>query len=464
MSSAANQADVQAVLEGIAQGQRDLKARIRPTPGVLPKLIAAPAGRGSLRVGDDGADALHRLAKAALANGDITQRADISEVSKALQTIFVERFVAKGLPVDQRNVDKLLSDTRNTVKQAFQSRTHFIPCHLSSDSNDIGLSLGAVRFISRREAKLALHEGLKAERSEDADFKEGDRRHLMRALSHYRGYPWFAQVSVADCSVKRSEDIAFKAATSALDLLQVIISARLSGKMVLGGTASLYERSAAISRNDKTGRLNISTGWSVLGQNLKKGWPIDVLDGEGAESCSMAGVVLEARLNPDLLRPLSERILDAAQWFGEATRDTSPSTKVVKYVTAIERLTLTMKLDEGLTKSVCERVAALTTGLIEGRTFEENKSAFSKVYGIRSDLVHGTMSPNDPKVAKQVIAAGDYAEFAILRALHVWGEEALRSPTFKNAELEKWFVGVVDWVKAGGIERDSGEVVAPYMD
>ncbi len=165
----------------------------------------------------------------------------------------------------------------------------------------------------------------------------------------------------------------------------------------------------------------------------------------------MAGVVLEARLDPDLSRSLSERILDAAQWFGEATRDTSPSTKVVKYVTAIERLTLTMKLDEGLTKSVCERVAALTTGLIDGRTFEENKSAFSKVYGIRSDLVHGAMSPNDPKVAKQVIAAGDYAEFAILRALHVWGEEALRSATFKTAGLEQRFVGVVDRVKAGAL-------------
>lgn len=126
----------------------------------------------------------------ALTNSDITQRADIPEVSRALQTMFVERFVGEGLPVDQGNVDKLLSETRKTVRNAFQSRTHFIPCHLSSDADDIGLSLGAVRFISRREAKLALNDGLKAERFKDADFKEADRRHLMRV----KPLPWLPVV------------------------------------------------------------------------------------------------------------------------------------------------------------------------------------------------------------------------------------------------------------------------------
>lgn len=47
-------------------------------------------------------------------------------------------------------------------------------------------------------------------------------------------------------------------------------------------------------------------------------------------------VALEAAVNPTLERTLSRRFLDAAQRFGEASRDESPATRTFKYVTALD--------------------------------------------------------------------------------------------------------------------------------
>ncbi len=186
-----------------------------------------------------------------------------------------------------------------------------------------------------------------------------------------------------------------------------------------------------------------------MGQNgLPDNWTKQILEGEGQMGLDQAGVVLESRLNPDLERPLSQRMLDALQWFGEAVRDPSPSTRVIKYVTALERLTLTKKVDD-IAESVSERVAALTTGLIKDRGFEANKAAFWKVYAVRSDLAHGTISPNDPKVLKFIGDACDYSEAALRRALFNLPASAFRNEGFVVNELDHFFDELIDWMKAG---------------
>ena len=454
MPGSADTQHVTTLFDAIMREREAFLSGARPNKSNWFKKIDGPPGRGIFHTGDDGWDALWALTDSCMRIGKITQRADRQAVMHTLSRVLMRKFAEEGLEVNDRNVARALAESVKAAKRTFKTETHFIPCHLSTDAGKVGLSLGAVRFVSRAEAKRALGKALKAERDAKPPHRKRDRPHMLQAINHYKGFRWFAQVTVADCADKRSESVALAAATSALDFVQLLIGARHSRRMGISGQPSLYERRASIALDNSTGRLSISTGWSSLGEiSLPADWTEQILGGEGQDGLDRAGVLLESRLNPDLDRPLSQRLLDAAQWFGEAVRDASPSTRVVKYVTAIERLTLTEKAGD-ITESVSNRVAALTTGLIEGRSFEENKSAFKKVYGLRSDLVHGSISPNDAKVALLIGDACDYAENAIRRALYNFPTRLLREEEANATVLNQFFDGLVDWMKA---EREEAQ-------
>ncbi len=345
----------------------------------------------------------------------------------------------EGLEIDGRNVARAFSETFKTAKLGFKTETHFIPCHLSTDTQRTGVSLGNVRFIGRREAKQASAQALRAGKNVDLDGRKRSRSLMLQAIRHYRGFRWFAQVTVVNCADERSEAIALAAATSALDFLQLLIGARNSRRMSIFGQPNSYERQASIARSENTGQLSVSAGWKTLGQgNLPEDWTEQMLEGEGKTGLELAGVALEARLDPDLSRPLSTRLIDAVQWFGEAVRDSSPSTRLIKYVTALEHLALTGKTDS-VVDILSERVSALTTGFINGRSFDDNKVAFKKVYDVRSGLAHGRISPSDPRVFDYLSDACDYSEIAIKRALYNWPTEKLRDQLFKLSELDDLF-------------------------
>lgn len=414
------------------------------------KKIDGPPGKGIFFTGDDGWNALWALTDSSMRIGKIAQRADRQTVMRILSGVLMRKFVDEGLEVNDRNVARALSETFKVAKRTFKTETHFIPCHLSTRAEKVGLSLGAVRFVSRAEGKRVLAEALKTERAANLEHRKRDRPHMFQAINYYAGFRWFAMVRVADCADKRSESVALATATSALDFLQLLIGARYSRRMSILGQPSSYERMASMARDEATGRLRVRTGWSTLGQStLPDNWTEQILSGEGRAGLDQAGIVLESRLNPDIERPLSQRMLDAVQWFGEAVRDASPSTRVIKYVTALERLTLTKK-GEDIAESVSDRVAALTTGLVEGKSFEQNKATFKKVYGLRSDLAHGSISPNDPTVGNLIGAACDYCEKAIRRALYNWPASKFRDEKLGADELDRFFNKLVDWVKAGG--------------
>lgn len=460
MTEASDVQNVTTLFEGIAREREALLSGKRPDKSNWFKTIDGPPGRGIFHTGDDGWNALWSLTDSAMRIGKITNRADRQSVMRTLSEVLMRKFATEGLEVDQRNVARALSETFKAARRKFRTETHFIPCHLSTSSDEIGLSLGSVRFITRGEAKRALLNGLNAEREKPSEVRKRDRSHFLQVINHYRRFRWFAQVSVHDCADKRSEAIAMATATSALDFIHLFIGVRHSRRMSILGEPNSYERTASIMRDEATGRFDLSTGWSSLGEvGLPDDWTSQILEGEGQMGLDQAGVLLESRLNPDLERPLSQRLLDALQWFGEAARDPSPSTRVIKYVTSLERLTLTTKVDD-IAENVSDRVAALATGLIEHRDFEQNKKAFKRVYAVRSDLAHGSISPNDPKVTKIIGDACDYAEAALRRALYNLPVSALRDESFKAKDLDHFFNELIDWMKAGREAEEQGRTAS----
>ncbi|MGO2338975.1 MAG: hypothetical protein ACTH5M_00065 [Psychrobacter sp.] len=85
---------------------------------------------------------------------------------------------------------------------------------------------------------------------------------------------------------------------------------------------------------------------------------------------------------------LADRLIDAFYWFGEAAKDNNENTQIIKLVTAMERL-VTLS-DKDITKNFCNRIAC-TIATYHG-DLDRWKSDLSKIYDLRSNLVHGSRS------------------------------------------------------------------------
>jgi len=85
---------------------------------------------------------------------------------------------------------------------------------------------------------------------------------------------------------------------------------------------------------------------------------------------------------------LADRLIDAFYWFGEAARDNNENAQIIKLVTAMERL-VTLS-DKDITNNFCNRIAC-TIAAYHG-DLDRWKSDLSKIYDLRSNLVHGSRS------------------------------------------------------------------------
>ena len=151
---------------------------------------------------------------------------------------------------------------------------------------------------------------------------------------------------------------------------------------------------------------------------------------------------MELAVDPALNRSLSQRFLDAAQWFGEASRDKSPSTRVVKYVTALERMVMTEEHDD-ISRLVSDRVSAFCFDKPEDR--EEWRAKVKKTYDLRSKLVHGSISPRSDEVWQGVLVGAQLCEITLLRVLNEFGVDGLKEDKFSSRRLGEWFNKVTTW-------------------
>ncbi|WP_029625533.1 HEPN domain-containing protein [Sphingomonas sp. PAMC 26605] len=438
-------ADVEFIRSECVRHQKRLNDRIRTDKADLFLDIPHPSGRGSLPVGRDAYDAFDRLAELATREGKLTGRVDIVTIRTPLIDAFVRIFLAGGEPVSEKAIGRMMRDAVRVANTGLKDQTFFLPCHLSTQPSDHDIEIGPVRFIGRRKGSAIFRKALLTYRRDEPEEYRQDRPFILTVMRYYRGFRWFAEVTVERADGNRSEALARQAVSSALDCLQLIIGARNSQRMRIGGLASHYERSAVLSLSP-TGRPSYTSTTSYLGEvSLPDDWPTQLQDGEEADGCRRAGHAVAQILTAEAEHAIARRFLDAAQWFGEAVRDGSPSTRIIKFVTAIERLVLTGRFED-VADSVSDRVAALVTGLIEGQDFAQNKAAFKRVYGVRSELVHGSISPSSAKVKQSLRLAADFAEYSLLRALHNW--PAISAQRAKGeAELHRWYEDLVSWVR-----------------
>jgi hypothetical protein len=304
-------------------------------------------------------------------------------------------------------------------------------------------NIGPVRFLNRTSFRQFLAAEARAMRLHDDLGPRATRRHLLfETINYFKHFDWVAEVKIAGCDLKTSEEAAVAAVSAALDCFHLMIGAKWTGNMRVGGAAIDTDRRVRLSHSQEQGLWPTTTTAWAGEVGFQSGWQRLLDDPNIAQVRELSGIALELAVNPDLERPLSRRYLDAAQWFGEACRDTSPATRIVKFVTALERMVMTDERED-LTEILSDRVAALCWHRSGGEGLEDWKRRARAAYDLRSRLVHGSISPSAPEVASAALRYAVLCESTIMSAVLGFGAASLRLNRVAPERLSAWFADVV---------------------
>lgn len=401
--------------------------------------IPHPSGTGSMICGWRASQKITLLAEEAAKRGAISRQVSSGLIRKQFAAMFVEWFFKQQRAVDIRQVDRLLSSVAKACRRHFKSKTHFLPCHLTYTNLPISISLGPVTFHNRSSATRVLLSN-RATPSEARAMPPHARRLTAQALKYSRNFRWLAEVKVTACDHEISKLLAEEAAIRALDAVHILIGAPYTSRMQIGGLDVRHDRRAALSV-ENGGSLEASTSAAYLGEaRFDDSWSGLLEDAYGTAFLRMFGTALECVVDPKLNRPLSRRYLDAAQWFGEATRDKHPATKVVKFMTALERLLIPVQV-ENVTETLSNRIAALCLCPdrdVDDRSFSDWYARAKIAYGLRSNLVHGSISPSDIEVENGVFDVGEITQLTLTQMAFIMGPEAFEAEKVSETEIHTW--------------------------
>ncbi len=303
--------------------------------------IPAPNGFGGLLYGRAAQNSIEMLAQEAGRKVGISRRVSAETIVRALKPELTKRFIKERRPVDDREVQRFISAVGEAAQQQCEDRRHLVPCHLMHSSELDELRIGPITFHNYVQFRRLVAPRARAYLSVTGGHKPLKRRLLQQSLKFYKQFKWIAEVEILRCDQITSEAVAENAAISAIDCLHLVFGVYNSRKMRVGGPALSTDRRAKLGLLPE-GNLTVEVSAAWPGHvEYSEGWSVFLEEGETAQIIRLCGVALEAAINPDLNRPLSWRFLDAARWFGEAAREESPSTAVVKYATALERLVMT---------------------------------------------------------------------------------------------------------------------------
>jgi hypothetical protein len=391
-----------------------------------------------LTVGKAGIQRLDQLAQLAARRAGIQEQVQSSTVRKPLGESLVRRFVIEERPVDLQHIERALSEAARKAAAKRRTATHFVPCHLMLAQEPPSFGLGPVVFLRKSSFRSELAKELWANRHVE-NFKG---RYVRDTIKYYSTFGWIARVTVPNCDLETSENLALEAVTAALNCLHLIFGPGHTYKMTVGGPAITQDRRGGVSIVD--GDLRFSASYGGPGSvGFKDDW-ITLLDNpEGRGVMELCGVALEAAVDPTINRPLSDRFLDAAHWFGEAVRERAPAAKVIKYVTALERMFMTDERDN-IADTVSQRVATFCFDPSVPGDFERLEAKSRKAYDLRSKLAHGSMSPRDTAAYEGVRLGAELSKDALLNGLAAFTAEGLREEGISPKSIAQWFQSSVE--------------------
>lgn len=295
--------------------------------------------------------------------------------------------------------------------------------------------MGPVTFHSRAKFRRLLASSLWSDRHR---FRK-DTIAFRRIIEYYGAFSWIAEISLRGFEEDKSKETAEAAVRSAVDCLHLLLGYQNTHRLRVGGSTQSWEKRAGIRKVEGNLTWEVSSH-STTDAGSEEEWPRIFADAGYERALGLCGTALRSIVEPEIERPLSHRFLDAAQWFGEAVRETSKAAKVVKYVTALERILMTDEKAD-ITTTVSSRAAAFCYAIPSKSSLNAWKSEAQRAYAIRSKLVHGSMSPEADEVHEGIRLAAKVSDASIHSVLAALGEEGLLAEKVSAKRLAKWFDG-----------------------
>lgn len=409
--------------------------------------------RRKLPLGRSAMNRLEELAIVAARRAGIDQQVDVLTIRKPLGEALIRKFILEDREIDVTHVERALSEAARKASQARQEMSHFIPCHLMRVQEPAAFTIGPVTFMRRNEFRKRIANLLWSER-------EVHRTNLIvlrEASRYYSSFGWIAEVTVDSCDKQTSERVAQRSVTAALNCLHVIFGAGHTREMIVGGPAVPRDKRGGFSVVN--GKVSVMASYGGPGAaGFGENWTDLVSDPEAQRTLWLCGISLQSAIEPQVERPLSSRFLDAIHWYGEAVREVTPAAKVVKYVTALERMFMTDEKDN-ITDTVSERVAAFCFNPHVDNDFDVWKAKTQRVYNIRSKLVHGSMSPREDAVYEGVRLGAEIGRNAIWSGVHAFGPCGLREEQVSQKGLAAWLEACV--ADARQVSKHAPNIPAP---
>lgn len=407
-----------------------------------------PSGEGSMLCGEKAELRLIDLAGTAISRSEFSGRLDLNCVTKNLKKNIVRRFLVESREINRREADRAVSAAIRLAAQSMIDLTHFIPCHLVAGDAPEAFSIGPVTFKKHRIAFNSIEPALQSYLEQNAKSAD-DPRQLTEDLvsdarEYYGSFDWIAEVRIEKCDPSVSRKRAERIIQSALNCFHLLIGASHSSTMRVGGPNYKVDRRSKIEI-DPDGVAEVSRSASWRGEHLGDNW-WETINSNGAdELIELMGIAIEFGHDPSSPSPLGQRFVDAASWYGEAVRDSFSASRLVKYVTAIERI-VTTKNEIQLSQTIASRGAAIMVAAGVG-DFSKDKKRIEEIYDMRCQIVHGSRSPIEPGMGPALWEAEKLARLIVLSSLHSFRAEGLKGKDLSTNRLDRNYDELVEFVR-----------------
>lgn len=400
-----------------------------------------PSGKGSMICGAAALGRFRHLAIMAIRNSDAAGTLSPGRVESVLRKVIVRHFLHDKYSVSLHQVRSVFVAAVEKAKSTRSDETHFIPCHLASTAAPEQFNIGPVIFRPQHSFGETIRphlEELEAERRR-AGFTT-NRRTLIE--DYYGAFGWVAQVRVLNCDNEISEERARRAVNAAIDVLQVVLGPAHTKKMASGGHARAHDKRAHLSLG-RGSKASASYQWRAITPVALDNLQEILTDKDLALQLENGGRAIEPIVDPSLDWPISRRFIEASSWYGEAVREEFEAARIIKAVTALERLLITNRKDKKKV-TVSERGAALVVHCHNSFGFAEWRERLSLAYRLRSELVHGSLSPFDPEVRQRSSWCVELSSDVLNSALFGFGASEGIDLNVTDAKLSKWFNQLVE--------------------
>lgn len=437
---------------------RELMAYLREHKNDAWFNLPHPTRDGHITMGQAAALRFYEMAKRHLfTKPELNNYFDTEDFTKAVEKEFVRVFLKNGeKEINQRVTDKMLSAAVKQAQKSHKALKHFIPCVIVSSENPEIVRIGPVilvrmeRFLQdyedifeneknriKEEYILKKKETIESEKQEESEIHNSAEMiadsYVGSTMRYFEGFKWMAIVDIPECDIKISRWRAERTIEAVLDILKLFFGRTHGENLRQAHTVGLPLNTANLTQ-DANGKFNFVIRKSSQNTPTGKEW-FQVLIEPDDSYFKAAISALNSCVDPQLTSHLKERFLDAMAWYGQAVSKKQISVQIVKYVAALERLTVTKKLEEGLTNTVVRRTTILSyDGTKEG--YEKSLKESSKVYDYRSGLMHGSKSPFDKDLELIPLMAEEITRNALFNALRIFTELDNKVENVREKQLE----------------------------